>query len=143
MAAELVGGAFLSATHIAFEKLASSIHYFQSKNLKDGLLEKLHLTLISVNQVLDDVEVKQHTNSNVKKWLQELKHAIYMANDLLDEIATEATKLKIEAENQLAPNKVRSYLTASDNPFDKHMEARIQEVLDNLEFLAKQKVLWD
>ncbi|XP_054812041.1 putative disease resistance RPP13-like protein 1 [Prosopis cineraria] len=141
--AELVGGAFLSAAlQVVFDRLGptSTIYkYFRSRKLEGQLLKKLHITLISVNQVLDDAEARQYTNSIVKEWLQELKHAVYVADDLLDEIATEATRLKIEAENQYASSKVRGYLTASDNPFDKHMEARIQEVLDDLDFLVKQK----
>ncbi|XP_054790916.1 putative disease resistance RPP13-like protein 1 isoform X4 [Prosopis cineraria] len=142
MAAELVGGAFLSAAlQVAFDRLSSTsviTHYFRSRKLEDSLLKKLHITLIAVNQVLDDAEARQYTNPNVKKWLHELKHAVYVADDLLDEIATEATRLKFEAENQTATSKARGFFTFV-NPFDKHVEARIQEVLDDLEFLAKQK----
>ncbi|XP_054811908.1 putative disease resistance RPP13-like protein 1 [Prosopis cineraria] len=143
MAAELVGGAFLSAAlQVVFDRLGptSTIYkYFRSRKLEGRLLRNLNNTLISVNQVLDDAEARQYTNSNVKKWVQELKHAVYVADDLLDEIATEATRLKIEAENQTDFNKVRGCLTAADNPFDKHMETRIQEVLDDLKSLVEQK----
>ncbi|XP_028760604.1 putative disease resistance RPP13-like protein 1 [Neltuma alba] len=142
MAAELVGGAFLSAAlQVAFQRLASSdiTHYFRSRNLKDSLLKKLHITLISVNQVLGDAEARQYTSPNVNTWLHELKHVVYVADDLLDEIATEATRLKIETENQSATSKVRGIFTSFVNQFEKHIEERIQEVLDELEFLAKQK----
>ncbi|XP_028785120.1 putative disease resistance RPP13-like protein 1 [Neltuma alba] len=142
MAAELGGGAFLfAALQVAFQRLASSdiTHYFRSRNLKDSVLKKLHITLISVNQVLDDAEARQYTSPNVNKWLHELKHAVYVADDLLDEIATEGTRLKIETENQSATRKVRGIFTSFANQFEKHIEERIQEVLDELEFLAKQK----
>ncbi|XP_054778596.1 putative disease resistance RPP13-like protein 1 [Prosopis cineraria] len=142
MAAGVVGGAFLSASlQVVFDRLGptSNIYNcFRSRKLEDRLLKKLHVTLISVNQALDDAETKQYTNSNVKKWLYELKHAVFDADDLLDEIATEATTLKIEAENQGATNKVRRF-TSFVSQFYKHMVDRIQEVLDVMEFFAKQK----
>ncbi|KAK4253812.1 hypothetical protein QN277_010439 [Acacia crassicarpa] len=142
MAAELVGGSFLSAAlEVAFKRLASSdlTNYFQSRKLKDTLLKKLQITLISLNQVLDDTEAKQYTKPNVKKWLHELKHAVYLADDLLDEIVTEATRLKIEAQNQTATSKVLGLFTGFINPFDKQIESRVQQLLDDLEFLVKQK----
>ncbi|XP_028785123.1 putative disease resistance RPP13-like protein 1 [Neltuma alba] len=142
MAAELVGGAFLSAAlQVAFQRLASSdvTHYFRPRNLKDSVLKKLHITLISVNQVLDGAEARQYTNPNVNKWLHELRHAVYVADDLLDEIATEATRLKIKTESQSATSNVRGIFTSFVNQFEKHIEERIQKVLDELEFLAKQK----
>ncbi|XP_054810994.1 putative disease resistance RPP13-like protein 1 [Prosopis cineraria] len=143
MAAEVVGGAFLSAfLQVIFDRLGptSTIYnYFRSRKLEDRLLENLHITLISVNKVLDDAEARQYTNSHVKEWLQKLKHAVYVADDLLDKIATKATRLKIEAETQPATSKVRCFFNCFVNPFDKRMEARIQEALDVLEFLVKQK----
>ncbi|XP_054813803.1 putative disease resistance RPP13-like protein 1 [Prosopis cineraria] len=108
MAAELVGGAFLSAAvQVAFQRLASSdiTNYFQSRKLKDSLFSKIEITLISLNQVLDDAEARQYTKPNIKKWLHELKHVVYVADELLDEIATEATRLKFEAENETATSK--------------------------------------
>ncbi|KAF7836128.1 putative disease resistance RPP13-like protein 1 [Senna tora] len=142
MAAELVGGAFLSAAfQVAFQRLASSDirGYFRGRKSIDGLLKKLHITLISVNQVLDDAEERQYSNSNVKKWVDELKHVVFLADDLLDEIAYEATRQKLEAESQTATSKVRGFFTSSVNQFDKQVEGRIKEVLADLQFLAKQK----
>ncbi|XP_054812030.1 putative disease resistance RPP13-like protein 1 [Prosopis cineraria] len=142
MAAEFVGGAFLSsALQVAFEKLASSdvTDYFRSRNLKDGLIKDLHTTLICVNRVLDDAEAKQYTNSDVKKWLHEFKHAVYVADDLLDEIAIKAIRLKFEVESQTATSKVRGFFTSFVSPFDKQIESRIQQVLHDLENLRKQR----
>ncbi|KAF7836160.1 putative disease resistance protein [Senna tora] len=142
MAAELVGGAFLSAAlQVAFERLASSDikSYFRERKPINALLKKLHITLISVNQVLDDAEERQYSNSNVKKWVDELKHVVFLADDLLDDIAYEATRQKLEAESShTATTKVRSFFT-SVNQFDKEIEGRVEEVLADLEFLVKQK----
>ena len=45
--------------------------------------------LRSVNVVLDDAEEKQIINSGVKEWLDELKDAVYDAEELLSDIKTE------------------------------------------------------
>ncbi|KAF7824711.1 putative disease resistance RPP13-like protein 1 [Senna tora] len=139
--AELVGGAFLSAAlQVACEKLASSemFDFFRRKNLNDSLLEKLHIILISVNQVIEDAEEMQYRNPNVKKWLDELKHVVFKAEDLLDDIDTEASQQKLHAEFHTVTSKVRGFLTPSVTSFDKEIEPRIQKVLDTLEYLIKQ-----
>ncbi|KAK7401325.1 hypothetical protein VNO78_12716 [Psophocarpus tetragonolobus] len=105
MAAELIGGAFLSASlQVTFDRLASSEikAYFHGRKLKDEMLKRLDIALNSINQVLDDAEQRQYKNPNVMKWLDELKEAIYEAELLLDEVATEASRQKLEAEFQPA-----------------------------------------
>ncbi|XP_054811919.1 putative disease resistance RPP13-like protein 1 [Prosopis cineraria] len=143
MAAEVVGGAFLSAfLQVVFDRLgttSSTNNCFGSRKLVDQLLHDLKINLISVNEVLDDAEAREYTSSNVKEWLQELKHTVYVADDLLDEIATKAIRLKIEAKTQPATSKVRRFCTCFVNSFDKRMEARIQEVLHDLDLLKEQK----
>ncbi|KAF7824713.1 putative disease resistance RPP13-like protein 1 [Senna tora] len=140
--AELVGGAFLSAAlQVAFEKLASSeiFDFFQRRNLDETLLEKLHIILISVNQVIEDAEELQYRNTNVKKWLDELRHVVFKAEDIIDEIDTEASQQKLQAESQsIITKKVWGFLTPSVTSFDKEIEPRIQKVLDSLEYLIKQ-----
>ncbi|KAK2440157.1 putative disease resistance RPP13 protein [Trifolium repens] len=121
--AELIAGAFLSSFfQFAFERLAS-------KDFKDlfhkGLVKKLEITLNSINQLLDDAEIKQYQNQNVKNWLDDLKHEIYEVDQLLDEIAT----------NVQRKSKVRSFLSAKIN----HFGSRIKDLLDKLEHLANQK----
>ncbi|MFQ6640343.1 hypothetical protein Gotur_015805, partial [Gossypium turneri] len=55
---------------------------------------------MSVKAVLDDAENKQITNPRVKSWTDELKDSVYDAEDLLDEISTEALRNKIEPQYQ-------------------------------------------
>ncbi|XVF83206.1 hypothetical protein PTKIN_Ptkin16aG0115400 [Pterospermum kingtungense] len=95
MALALVGGAVLSATlQVLFDRIATRrvADFFMGEKVKNQLLEKLSLALKSVNVVLDDAEDKQITHPNVKSWLSDLKDAVYDAEDLLDEIATEALR---------------------------------------------------
>ncbi|MCH79710.1 CC-NBS-LRR resistance protein, partial [Trifolium medium] len=97
--AELVGGAFLSSFfQVAFEKLSSNdfIDFFRRSKLDEMLLEKLHVTLNSINHVLDQAEAKQYQSIYVKKWLDDLKHMGYEVDQLLDEIATDAPLKKLK-----------------------------------------------
>ncbi|XP_070664165.1 putative disease resistance RPP13-like protein 1 isoform X6 [Malus domestica] len=101
MAVEVVGGAFFSAFfQQVFQKMDSQEvkNFIRGKKLTDGLLKKLRIELLSVNAVYDDAEQKQLSNPVVKQWLHELKEAVFHAEDLLDEIKTEALKRKMEAE---------------------------------------------
>ncbi|KAF2323132.1 hypothetical protein GH714_033592 [Hevea brasiliensis] len=108
------------------------------KKLNSELLKRLEITLLSVNVVLDDAEEKQIRNKNVKKWLEELKDAVYDAEDLLDEISTESLRCKVEAESQSSITQVQNFCS-SFNPFNKGVNSKLEEVLARLEFIAKQK----
>lgn len=141
MAAGVIGGAFLSASlQVTFDRLASSDikDYFNGRKLKDDMLKKLHISLNSINQVLEDAEERQYQSPNVMKWLDDLKEAIYEAELLLDEVATEASRHKLAAEFQPATSKVRGFFTAFINPFHNEIASRVKELLENIKFLAEQ-----
>ncbi|WJX30817.1 hypothetical protein P8452_19314 [Trifolium repens] len=119
---ELIAGAFLSSL------FQVTLERFSSSDFKDlfnkGLVEKLEITLNSINQLLDDAETKQYQNQNVKNWLDHLKHEVYEVDQLLDEIATNAQQ-KIKA---------KRFLSTFTNRF----ESRIKDLLDKLKYLAEQ-----
>ncbi|KAG4109067.1 hypothetical protein GLYMA_U031205v4 [Glycine max] len=97
MAAAVVGGAFLSAfLDVVFDRLASPefVNLIHGKKLSKKLLQKLETILRVVRAVLDDAEKKQIEDSNVKHWLNDLKDAVYQADDLLDEVSTKAATQK-------------------------------------------------
>ncbi|KAK2354078.1 putative disease resistance RPP13 protein [Trifolium repens] len=86
MAVEFVGGALLSAfLQVTFEKLASADigEYFRRRKLDHKLLNKLNITLLSINAVVDDAELKQIMNPNVRAWLDAVKDAVLEAEDLM------------------------------------------------------------
>ncbi|KAK2417640.1 putative disease resistance RPP13 protein [Trifolium repens] len=145
MAVELVGGALLSAfLQVTFEKLASAgiQDYFRARKLNEKLLKKLNITLLSINAVVDDAELKQIRNQPVKVWLDTVKDALLDAEDLLEEIDIEVFRCKLEAESQsntTTANKVWSFFNASSSSFDREIESKMQEVLENLEYLASKK----
>ncbi|XVF83174.1 hypothetical protein PTKIN_Ptkin16aG0112600 [Pterospermum kingtungense] len=108
MAEALVGGAFLSAAlQVLFDRLASQevMDFIRGKKLEKLLVNKLKPMLMSVKAVVDDAEERQITNPNVKDWVAELKDAVYNAEDLLDEIAFEALRSRLEAEDQTTSTK--------------------------------------
>ncbi|XP_037494820.1 putative disease resistance RPP13-like protein 1 [Jatropha curcas] len=141
MAAALVGGSVVSAfLQVLFDRMASHevLDFLKGRKLNDGLLMKLKTTMISVNGLLDDAEEKQVSKPAVKEWLDELKDALYEADDLLGDIAYEAQKSKFEAGSQFITNQVRNFFSFRD-PFGKEMETNLEKILDRLEYLVKQK----
>uniref|UniRef100_A0A2N9GJI5 Disease resistance RPP13-like protein 1 n=1 Tax=Fagus sylvatica TaxID=28930 RepID=A0A2N9GJI5_FAGSY len=130
MAEAVVGGAFLSAfLQVLFDRIASRevIEFFSQTKLNNEPLRKLKTTLLLINAVLNDAEEKQIKNPAVKGWVNELKDAAYHAQDLLDEIVTDASRHNLE---DMSPSRASNL-----------MESKLEEILHRLEFLAKQRDL--
>ncbi|KAL4353864.1 hypothetical protein GQ457_06G003310 [Hibiscus cannabinus] len=140
----LVGEAFLCASiEVLLDRIVSSdVSYFirGNKKLEAVLLNKLEPTLMSVKALLDDAETKQITNSNVRSWIDKLRDAVYDAEDLLDEIATEALRRKLESQDQTSTSTVKQVTSffSSLNPFKDGMVAKLEEILGRLEPLINQ-----
>ncbi|VVA39449.1 PREDICTED: putative disease resistance [Prunus dulcis] len=145
MAGALIGEAFISASiHVICHRIASPkfVDLFWHKKLDQPLLMKLKRTLLTLNPVLDDAEEKQIEKPAVREWLDDLKHAVFDAEDLLDEINYEALQCKLEGEAQTADkltNKVRRFLPTSRNKFYQSMNVKIQELLRKLEDFVQLK----
>ncbi|KAK2440078.1 putative disease resistance RPP13 protein [Trifolium repens] len=136
--ADQVAGAFLSSFgQYIFERLTSInlTDYFRRVKL-DKLVEELESTLDLINQVLDDAEIKQYQIPEVKKWLGNVKHAMYEADQLLDEIATDAPMKKLKAESQPSTSyNIVNFIPTFTNPF----ESRIKDLIKSLNSLVEQK----
>ncbi|XVF30659.1 hypothetical protein REPUB_Repub16aG0077300 [Reevesia pubescens] len=150
MAEALVGGAFLSAfLQVLFDRVTPREFddFIMRNKLDHGLLKKLDTTLLSVYKLQDGAEEKQFTDPIVKRWLAKLKDAVYYAEDLLDEIATEAARSKLESyEDQTGSspsNQVMSLffspLKHPNHKFKKEMESKLNGILGTLEHLDSQK----
>jgi hypothetical protein len=126
---------------VFFERMASGefLEIFRGRKLSEGLLHKLKISLLSMSALHEDAEEMQLTNPAVKAWLDELKDAVYDAEDILDGIATELLQRKLDAEFQTTASKVRNCISTSLSPFVKEVEPKIKEVLDKLEYVARQK----
>ncbi|KAM2482194.1 hypothetical protein ACFX1W_039990 [Malus domestica] len=146
MAMEVVGGALLSFfLSVLFDRLASRpvVDFIRGQKITSGLLKKLRIKLLSVNSVLDDAEEKQFNNPAVREWLDELKDALYAADDLLDVIKTEALRRKLEGDESESSSSRKSQVPISSSTwideFDKTMEPKIVEMLERLEFIVNEK----
>ncbi|GAU42795.1 hypothetical protein TSUD_34390 [Trifolium subterraneum] len=135
--AELVVEALLSSSfQVIFERLASvDIRDYFGGNKLDKLVKELVIELNSINHVLEEAEIKQYQNTHVKKWLDELKHVVYEAEQILDEIDTDAMLKKMKAESEPVTTNVLGFFSSlTTNPY----EYRINELLEKLELLATQ-----
>ncbi|KOM56826.1 hypothetical protein LR48_Vigan10g271800 [Vigna angularis] len=144
MAAELVGGALLSAfLQVAFERLASPqfLDFFRGRKLDEKLLSNLNIMLHSINALAHDAERKQFTDPHVKAWLFSVKEAVFDAEDLFGEIDYELTRCQVEAESepQTFTYKVSNFFNSTFKTFNKKIESELKELLEKLEYLAKQK----
>ncbi|KAF7824653.1 dirigent protein 22-like [Senna tora] len=59
-----------------------------------NLLDKLKITLRSVDALVNHAEERQAANWHIQQWLNDLKDAMFEAEDILDEIATTASVQK-------------------------------------------------
>jgi len=139
--AEVAGLLLSPFLQVFFERMASGdfVDFFRGRKLNEGLLRKLKIALLSVNALLEDAEEKQLTKPAVKVWLDDLKDAVYDAEDVLDEIATEALQRKLDAEFQTIANKVQNSVSTFLSHFVREKGQKMQEILDKLEYLAKKK----
>ena len=84
------------------------------------------MKLLAVIVLLNEAEANKITNSAAKEWVDELKDAVYDAEDLLDDITTEALRCKMEYSD--SQSQVRNIISGEG------IESR-----ETLEFLAQQK----
>ncbi|KAK9911596.1 hypothetical protein M0R45_035492 [Rubus argutus] len=101
----------------------------------------LQKKLLSVNHILDDAEGKQLYNHTVKDWLIELKEAVYDAEDLLQEIKTEALRQKMEPESPGSSTSTVQELVSSppSHAFGSALIiSKAEEVLNRLDFIMKE-----
>ncbi|KAL9349268.1 hypothetical protein Peur_056527 [Populus x canadensis] len=142
MAGALVGGAFLSSfLNVLFDRMASPqvVAFFRGHKVNDRLLTKMETAMTSLRVVLDDAEEKQITNTAVRDWLDLLKDAVYKADDFLDEIAYEALRQELEAEDQTFTGRTQKLLS-SINPLEisgsEDFEGKIEVLLQDLDPLV-------
>lgn len=144
-----MGEAFLSSSffEVILERLASRdfIDGFRRGKL-DTLVNKLESTLTSISQVLDEAETKQYESPCVKKWLDDITHAIYETDQLIDEIATDAPLTKPMKKRKAISQPTTTTTTSevqqgvfSPTFITNLFESWIKELLQNLDSLAKQK----
>ncbi|RDX75101.1 putative disease resistance RPP13-like protein 1, partial [Mucuna pruriens] len=142
MAAEFVGSALLSAfLQVAFDRLASPqvLDFFRERKLDENLLSSLKTKLRSINALADDAEQKQFRDPYVRDWLVDVKEAVFDAEDVLDAIDYQLSKVKAESQSQTCTCKVPNFFNSHLRSFNRKIDSRMRLVLEKLEFLSNQK----
>ncbi|KAL1366910.1 putative disease resistance RPP13-like protein 1 [Arachis hypogaea] len=132
MAGALVGGAFLSGfINIVINKSLREdvVNLVLGKKLGSDLVERLKISLLAAEAVLDDAEYKQLGDDRVRDWLNCLRDAVYDADDFLEAVLTKAATKK----------EVRSLLPSVFLNRHRKMVDNMVGVVARIEFLVKQK----
>ncbi|KAI5441709.1 putative disease resistance RPP13-like protein 1 [Lathyrus oleraceus] len=146
MAATLVGSAFLSASvQTIMEKLTSSEFrdFIINKKLNVSLLRQLEITLLTLHAVLDDAEKKQINNLAVKQWLDELKDAIFDAEDLINQISYDSLRCKVESSNNTQAENITgqvwNFLSSPFQNFYGDINFEMRNISERLQLFSQQK----
>ncbi|KAK2430463.1 putative disease resistance protein RGA1 [Trifolium repens] len=80
---------------VAFENLISLLqNEFSTISGISSKTQKLSTNLELIKAVLEDAEKKQVKERSIKVWLQQLKDAVYVLDDILDECSIKSNRLK-------------------------------------------------
>ncbi|XP_030510881.2 putative disease resistance RPP13-like protein 1 [Cannabis sativa] len=143
MEAAAIGGALLSSfLDVLFNRMASKevVNFFRGKKLVSKLIKKLKTSLLSAAVLLNDAEEKQLTDSNVKKWLDELKQLLYDADHVMDKIKSEALRVQLE-KGETGSSKASKLLSIFPNvfrQFENNVRFELEEILGSLNNLIQQ-----
>nr|XP_028962578.1 putative disease resistance RPP13-like protein 1 [Malus domestica] len=148
--AELVGGAFLSSfLSVLFDRIASRpVLDFISGKKNELLMRELKLKLLTADKLVDDAEEKQMTSPTVRKWLDDLKEAIYCVGELLDEIKAEALRRQLEGEDDHSPaassstsgiSRSESNPSSPSDEFHNSLEPKISNILGVLNLIPNER----
>ncbi|XP_050283822.1 putative disease resistance protein RGA4 [Quercus robur] len=107
-------------------------------NLKDDM-EKLNDTVLTISAVIQDAEEKQQHNNQVRVWLKRLNDALYEADDLLDDISTEALRREVMTRNKKA-KEVRIFFSKSNQlAFVLKMGHKVKAMNERLDAIKNAK----
>ncbi|XP_050283526.1 putative disease resistance RPP13-like protein 1 [Quercus robur] len=149
MILETVGGACLSPlVQVLLDRLAVPliINLFQNRDFDETLLERLKMVLLTVNAVISDAEESEITNVVVKDWVNELKDAVYDADDLSCEIQTIALHCQLE-DAKVNRDQVTGQFSAhhpcyedikSKLSHNEDLESRLKKIVERLESLSEK-----
>ncbi|XP_052112820.1 putative disease resistance protein At3g14460 isoform X2 [Arachis duranensis] len=150
MAAKLGGRAYLSSFVDGVLNKLSSLDVNstpEAKKLADQkLFRRLKASLRATRPVLDDAEQKQIRDQEVNKWLVDLQDALYLADDLLDELSTKAATVPpTPTPTQRDPGNSSSWSHYVDSILEDSADdemgvvTSMQDIVDKLESIVEEK----
>ena len=99
-------------------------------------IRKFTETVSTFKAVLLDAEAKQH-NNEVKVWLERLKDAMFDADDLLDDISTEALQREVMTRNNKKAKEVRIFFSTSNQlSYGLKMGHKVKAMRERLDAIA-------
>ncbi|XP_057448412.1 putative disease resistance protein RGA3 [Lotus japonicus] len=106
-------------------------------------LKRLSSTLSAIKATLEDAEEKQFIDRAIKDWLQKLKDAAYVLDDILDECATEAMEMENGGFLCGLSDKVQSSCLSSFHPkhvvFCHNIAKKMKRIRERLDEIAKER----
>ncbi|KAM0069436.1 putative P-loop containing nucleoside triphosphate hydrolase [Helianthus debilis subsp. tardiflorus] len=134
IASEILKAVLKTLTSEAFKA------YDRSKGIHSEL-KKLETTLIKIQSLLNDASQKETTNEAVQKWLNDIQHLAYDIDDVLDDLATEDTRRKLNQESGAMTSKVRKLIPASftNLSLSQRMHPKLDYITAKFEDLEKEK----
>ncbi|XP_059441202.1 putative disease resistance RPP13-like protein 1 [Corylus avellana] len=144
--AEALLSSFLAAL---FDRLASPelLNFVRREGLQEKV-DKWSKTLRRIQAVLDDADEKQDKNEGVKEWLNNLRDLAYDVDDILDEFATEALRLKLtEGDDQASTSKglkrklasLITGFTPTAVRINMRLGSEMEKITDRFNEMVKQK----
>ncbi|GKV38985.1 hypothetical protein SLEP1_g46831 [Rubroshorea leprosula] len=100
-------------------------------------LETLQNKLRMIKDVLLDAEERQVRDHAVKDWLEKLRDVVFEADDVLDEVAYESEKCKVENQNQKL-KKVHKFFTSNPLPFRSEIAGKIKKIIASVEVINNE-----
>ncbi|GLT27380.1 hypothetical protein SLA2020_023840 [Shorea laevis] len=102
-----------------------------------GELETLQNKLRTIKDVLLDAEERQVRDRAVKGWLEKLRDVVFEADDVLDELAYESEKCKVENQNQKL-RKLHKFFTSNSLRFRSKIARKIKKIIASVEAINNE-----
>ncbi|XP_038897566.1 putative disease resistance protein RGA4 [Benincasa hispida] len=129
---DIAGEILMKLSSQAFQRLGMLF------GLKDNL-NKLTATVSTIKDVLLDAEGRQTKGHLLENWLQKLEEALYDAEDVLDELSTEALHREVMTRDKNA-KQVRIFFSKSNQiAFNYSMARQIKKIWERLDAIDAEK----
>ncbi|KAM0009715.1 putative virus X resistance protein-like, coiled-coil [Helianthus debilis subsp. tardiflorus] len=127
---------------LIFEKLADEAfkRYARAQGIHSEL-EKLGEKLSQIQALLHDASEKEIKEEAVKQWLNRLQHLAYDIEDVLDDVATEATRRELSQESGASTSKVKKMIVptcCTKFSLSHRLSPKINSITTKLQDLEKE-----